>query len=197
MEPVYRGMEVGSRAALRLLGSRLTVHGSLQLPESTGAVVAINHTSYLDFMPAALAVNSNKRRLRFMIKAEMKDVPGVNFLITRSKTIPVDRSAGAGAYAVAVDNLRAGRTAGYLLGRLAGARQGPVLCLLGSRDYRGQRERVEGCAAVLGERFPQLGPLVTVETGEEPARTARLVGDPKVGSRTRRALDSLFARSRR
>ncbi|MFO1067829.1 MAG: LacI family DNA-binding transcriptional regulator [Geminicoccaceae bacterium] len=85
-------------------------------------------------------------------------------------------TSGRLAY-VGVDNLRAGRTAGYLLGRLAGARQGPVLCLLGSRDYRGQRERVEGCAAVLGERFPRLGPVISVETGEESARTARLVGE--------------------
>lgn len=71
-------------------------------------MVAINHTSYLDWMPAALAAYQRKRRLRFMIKQEMSDVKIVNFLIKRTGTIPVDRNAGSGAYGVAVQRLRAG-----------------------------------------------------------------------------------------
>ena len=47
-----------------------------------------------------------------MIKAEMQDVKVVNFLIKHSGTIPVDRRAGAGAYAVAVERLRAGEIVG-------------------------------------------------------------------------------------
>ena len=43
-----------------------------------------------------------------MIKTEMQDVKVVNFLIKHTGTIPVDRRAGAGAYAVAVERLRAG-----------------------------------------------------------------------------------------
>jgi len=43
-----------------------------------------------------------------MIKAEMQQVKGVNFLIKHSKTIPVDRRAGADSYAVAVQRLREG-----------------------------------------------------------------------------------------
>ena len=70
--------------------------------------IAINHTSYLDWMPAALAAHKRHRRLRFMIKQEMTEVKIVNFLIRHTGTIPVDRRAGAGAYAVAVDRLRAG-----------------------------------------------------------------------------------------
>ena len=42
-----------------------------------------------------------------MIKAEMQKVKVVNFLIKHTGTIPVDRRAGAGAYAVAVRRLRA------------------------------------------------------------------------------------------
>ncbi|MCB0929341.1 MAG: 1-acyl-sn-glycerol-3-phosphate acyltransferase [Mycobacterium sp.] len=108
MEPVYRSLEVACTLGLRAVGSKLTLSGLANIPSEGGAVVAINHTSYIDWLPAAMATKPSRRPLRFMIKAEMKDVPGVNFLITRSKTIPVDRSAGAGAYAVAVDNLRAG-----------------------------------------------------------------------------------------
>ena len=47
-----------------------------------------------------------------MIKAEMQNVKVVNFLIKHSGTIPVDRDAGADAYAVAVERLRAGEIVG-------------------------------------------------------------------------------------
>ena len=47
-----------------------------------------------------------------MIKAEMQKVKVVNFLIKRTKTIPVDRGAGAGAYALAVQRLREGELVG-------------------------------------------------------------------------------------
>jgi 1-acyl-sn-glycerol-3-phosphate acyltransferase len=55
---------------------------------------------------------NRKRRMRFMIKAEMQDVKGVNFLIKHSKTIPVDRRAGADAFPVAVQRLREGELVG-------------------------------------------------------------------------------------
>ena len=47
-----------------------------------------------------------------MIKSEMQQVKVVNFLIKHSKTIPVDRRAGADAYAVAVQRLREGELVG-------------------------------------------------------------------------------------
>ncbi len=71
-------------------------------------MIAINHTSYIDWFPSALAAYQRHRRLRFMIKEEMQKVKVVNFLIKHTGTIPVDREAGGGAYAVAVERLRAG-----------------------------------------------------------------------------------------
>ncbi len=108
MEPVFRSLEIAAGIARRVTGTRITFHGLEHLPRRGGAVVAINHTGYIDFLPAALAATERKRRLRFMIKAEMTQVRVVNFLITHSKTIPVDRSAGSGAYAEAVRRLREG-----------------------------------------------------------------------------------------
>ena len=75
-------------------------------------MMAINHTSYVDLLPAALAAHQRGRRVRFMIKAEMQQVRIVNFLIKHTKTIPVDRAAGADAYVVAVELLRAGELVG-------------------------------------------------------------------------------------
>jgi 1-acyl-sn-glycerol-3-phosphate acyltransferase len=112
MEPVFRTLEIAVSLATRALGNKITYQGLENIPERGGAVVAINHTSYVDFFPAALAAYHGHRRMRFMIKTEMQDVKVVNFLIKHSGTIPVDRRAGAGAYAVAVERLRAGEIVG-------------------------------------------------------------------------------------
>lgn len=112
MEPVFRALEIAGRTAVRATGTRITYRGLGNIPARGGAVVAINHTSYVDFLPAALAAMYARRRMRFMIKAEMQDVMLVNFLITRSGTIPVDRRAGGDAYPVAVERLRAGELVG-------------------------------------------------------------------------------------
>lgn len=112
MEPVFRTLEITARMAIRATGTRIDYQNLQHIPETGGAVVAINHTSYIDFLPAALAAMHRKRRMRFMIKAEMQDVKVVAWLIRHSGTIPVDRRAGAGAYAVAVERLRAGELVG-------------------------------------------------------------------------------------
>jgi 1-acyl-sn-glycerol-3-phosphate acyltransferase len=108
MEPVFRTLEIACSTGVALSGSRITYLGLENIPERGGAVIAINHTSYIDWLPAALAAYKRHRRLRFMIKQEMTEVKIVNFLIRHTGTIPVDRKAGAGAYGVAVERLRAG-----------------------------------------------------------------------------------------
>src|SRR6476469_10217753 len=99
MEPVFRTLEIACTAGVAVSGTRISYHGLENIPEHGGAVVAINHTSYIDWMPAALAAYQRRRRLRFMIKQEMTQVKVVNCLIRRTGTSPVDRTAGAGAYA--------------------------------------------------------------------------------------------------
>jgi 1-acyl-sn-glycerol-3-phosphate acyltransferase len=112
MEPVFRALEIAVGTATKVIGTKITYQGLENIPERGGAVMAINHTSYVDWAPAALAAYQRHRRMRFMIKAEMQDVKIVKFLIKHSGTIPVDRGAGAGAYAVAVERLRAGEIVG-------------------------------------------------------------------------------------
>jgi 1-acyl-sn-glycerol-3-phosphate acyltransferase len=111
-EPTYRTLEILAQVVVLATGTRIGYGGLEHIPERGGAVVAINHTSYVDWLPAALAIHQRGRRLRFMIKAEMQQVKVVNFLIKRTGTIPVDRHAGAGAYAIAVQRLREGELVG-------------------------------------------------------------------------------------
>lgn len=111
-EPTFRALEILAQLLVTATGTRITYLGEQNIPERGGAVIAINHTSYVDFLPAALVVHRRHRRLRFMIKAELQRVKAVNFLIKRTKTIPVDRGAGAASYAVAVQRLREGEVVG-------------------------------------------------------------------------------------
>jgi 1-acyl-sn-glycerol-3-phosphate acyltransferase len=112
MEPVFRAIEIATKVVVPATGSRITFEGLENIPEHGAAVIAINHTSYIDFLPAALAAHYRHRRMRFMIKTEMQDVKVVSFLIKHTGTIPVDRRAGAGAYAVAVQRLKEGELVG-------------------------------------------------------------------------------------
>jgi 1-acyl-sn-glycerol-3-phosphate acyltransferase len=111
-EPTFRTLEILTQLIVLATGSRIAYLGEENIPDHGGAVIAVNHTSYVDWLPAALAMHHRDRRMRFMIKAEMQQVKSVNFLIKHTKTIPVDRGAGADAYAVAVQRLREGELIG-------------------------------------------------------------------------------------
>lgn len=114
MEPVFRILEITAKALVKAVGSPITYQGLENIPPTGGAVIAINHTSYVDWLPAALAVHYRGRRIRYMIKAEMQQVKSVNFLIKHTKTIPVNRGAGADAYTLAVQRLREGEVVGLM-----------------------------------------------------------------------------------
>ncbi|MGH3542147.1 MAG: lysophospholipid acyltransferase family protein [Mycobacterium sp.] len=114
MEPVFRTLEIAAKAVIAATGTKVTLQNLENIPRTGGAVIAINHTSYVDWLPAAFAVYRRGRRIRYMIKAEMQRVKLVNFLIKHTKTIPVNRGAGADAYADAVRLLRAGEVIGVM-----------------------------------------------------------------------------------
>ncbi|MFW0797597.1 lysophospholipid acyltransferase family protein [Gordonia sp. CPCC 205515] len=108
MEPVFRTLEIIANGLAHAQGLKLTYRGIENIPPSGGAVLTVNHTSYVDFLPAALGVQRAGRRARFMIKSEVMDVAIMRFLVHHTKTVPVDRSVGAEAYGAAVARLREG-----------------------------------------------------------------------------------------
>ena len=93
-------------------GTKFTYRGLENIPERGGALLAQNHTSYLDWLPTLLAVRERGRRAYFMIKAEMADVKAVNYVIKHARLIPVDRRTGHDAFEVAVQRLRQGELIG-------------------------------------------------------------------------------------
>ncbi|BBX64090.1 1-acyl-sn-glycerol-3-phosphate acyltransferase [Mycobacterium saskatchewanense] len=111
-EPFFRFAEMVVPPVVALQGTKLKFEGLEHIPARGGALVALNHTSYLDWLPASIAAKERGRRLRFMIKAEMADVKAVNYVIKHARLIPVDRRNGQDAYAAAIGLLREGELVG-------------------------------------------------------------------------------------
>ncbi|GFG71265.1 lysophospholipid acyltransferase family protein [Mycolicibacter senuensis] len=111
-EPLFRALEIMIPPLVKVNGPHPVFDGLENIPERGGAVLTLNHTSYLDWYPASIAALRRNRRLRFMIKSEMTEVPVISYVIRHIKLIPVDRSAGAGAYDVAVQRLAGGELVG-------------------------------------------------------------------------------------
>lgn len=69
--------------------------------------MAVNHTSYLDFMEVGVVGRRSGRNVRYMMKAELEHGI-VGFLMKHCKAIGVDRTAGAESFGRAVAALRDG-----------------------------------------------------------------------------------------
>ncbi|MEU0544796.1 lysophospholipid acyltransferase family protein [Nocardia sp. NPDC005978] len=112
MEPVYFPIIGLARTVFALQGLKFSVKGDTNIPAEGGAVIAINHTGYLDFTYAGLPARTNKRYIRFMAKKEVFDNPVGGPIMRALKHIPVDRSAGSDSYREAVNRLRKGELVG-------------------------------------------------------------------------------------
>ena len=111
-EWVYRPVIGVALGAFRALDMRFTIIGSENIPHEGGAVLAINHVSYPDFLFAGLAAREQGRLVRFMAKRAVFDHRIAGPLMRGMRHIPVDRSAGADAYATAIARLQAGEIVG-------------------------------------------------------------------------------------
>jgi 1-acyl-sn-glycerol-3-phosphate acyltransferase len=114
VEAPYETVIAGVRLLWRIQGLRFTITGTEHLPSTGGAVVAINHTGYLDFTFGGLPFyNHRPRRLiRFMAKQEVFDHKVTGPVMRKLRHIPVDRSSGAASFDAAVQALRDGELVG-------------------------------------------------------------------------------------
>jgi 1-acyl-sn-glycerol-3-phosphate acyltransferase len=112
LDLLYPPTLVFARAFFATLDVRPVVSGSGNVPLVGGAVMAINHTSYIDFPFAGLGARPSNRLVRFMAKESTfrNNVSGP--IMKGLHHIPVDREAGASALDAAVDALRDGEIVG-------------------------------------------------------------------------------------
>jgi 1-acyl-sn-glycerol-3-phosphate acyltransferase len=114
VEPAYGTAIKLARLLWRIQGVKITVSGVENVPTSGGAVVAINHTGYLDFTFAGLPAFKQGlgRKVRFMAKQEVFDNKFTGPIMRSLRHIPVDRADGAASYESAVRNLKDGELVG-------------------------------------------------------------------------------------
>lgn len=79
------------------------------------------------------------------------------------------------AYFVGINNEAAGRTAGQLLARFIGDRQGSVLAVTETMQSRDSLERRLGFDAIMAEYAPHLRVHPSMETHADEVRTAKIV----------------------
>lgn len=112
MDPVYLPVIGLARAAFFAMDIDFTMVGEENVPREGGAVMAINHTGYLDFTFAGLAARKHRRLVRFMAKQSIFEHRITGPLMRGMKHIPVDRHAGMGSFRAALTALRAGEIVG-------------------------------------------------------------------------------------
>ncbi len=131
------------------------------------------------FNPAALADNlirigKQSNGIAFIALEHPQVREAVNVLVDSG--IPVvtmvsDLSNSRRLGYVGIDNRAAGRTAGHLLGRFIGQRDGKVAMIAGSLSYRGHEEREMGFRHILREEFPELEIVGLREGHDDDAQT--------------------------
>ena len=94
-------------------GHQVARRGSGQVPSKGAAVLAINHTAYVDFIYVGLdAYRHDRRQVRFMGKVELSGNPVLRWAMRGCGVILVDRAAGRDSFVAAVEELRRGEVVG-------------------------------------------------------------------------------------
>jgi 1-acyl-sn-glycerol-3-phosphate acyltransferase len=108
----YRLIVGTAHAWFKAMDFRFVITGQENVPRTGGAVLAINHISYVDFILAGYGAVESKRLVRFMAKRETFDHPVSGPLMRSMHHISVDRSDGQRSYDDAIQYLRDGEVVG-------------------------------------------------------------------------------------
>ncbi|MFC3991814.1 lysophospholipid acyltransferase family protein [Actinoplanes siamensis] len=112
MELVYPPVVALAKTMFRALDLKIEVEGGEHIPSTGGAVLASNHSSYLDFIFCGLGAQPARRLVRFMAKKQVFDHKVSGPLMRGMRHIPVDRKAGTAAFREATDALERGEIVG-------------------------------------------------------------------------------------
>lgn len=168
----YRAVIAVALAGMRLLGLRRRVRGLEHVPARGGAVLAVSHFSYLDFVLSGwLAWRRGHRLVRFLVTGAAFRHPVAGPLLRAMGHVPVSRdgggpggggrgAGGGDAYRAAVARLRAGE----LVGVFPESRVSRSFTLLPLRT---------GAARMAGQAGVPLVPVVVWGTHRMSTRTHR------------------------
>jgi 1-acyl-sn-glycerol-3-phosphate acyltransferase len=111
---VYPPVVVALKSLWKALGLKFDFQGQEHLPDQNhgGAVLAMNHISYLDFALVGTAALPMKRYVRFMAKKEIFNNKLAGPLMRGMHHISVDRSNGSASLVAAMRALRDGEIIG-------------------------------------------------------------------------------------
>jgi 1-acyl-sn-glycerol-3-phosphate acyltransferase len=109
---VYPPVIAVVKGVWKYLGFKFDFQGEHNVPRKGGAILAINHTSYLDFALAGTAALPAKRYVRFMAKKEIFDNKIAGPLMRGMHHINVDRSNGSASFVAALRALKSGEIIG-------------------------------------------------------------------------------------
>jgi 1-acyl-sn-glycerol-3-phosphate acyltransferase len=111
----YRFAATVAMSPITLQRWRLDVEGLEHVPHHGGTVLAMNHTSFVDFFTAGRPPYLQLARpVRILAKASLFRAPVVGWAMRAAGHIPVERGSGADALAAAVEALRRGELVGVL-----------------------------------------------------------------------------------
>jgi LacI family transcriptional regulator len=145
---------------------RLRLHRTL-IPENAPEKLAAHIEASSKKMDALIVfAHENPLIYQALATCQARAVPVI--------TLVTDLPDAARLCHVGIDQYKAGRTAGLMLGSML-SQPGEVVLVSGRADYHAHRQRIEGCQAVLAERFPQLHLNAILAGQDERERISRLL----------------------
>ena len=108
----YPPIIVTAKVGFKAMGLRFQLHGTENVPRTGGALLALNHISYVDFILGGFATQPSHRLVRFMSKRELFDHRLVGPLMRSLHHISVDRADGLASFEEGVRYLREGEVVG-------------------------------------------------------------------------------------
>jgi len=159
----------GTNAFIHELGENVTEQAR-QMPDVTASVVTVPRLN-----PVALAASIK----RLKGKADGVAIVAIDHPAVRDAvkqlieagmhvvTIASDLPSLPHLGYIGLDNVQAGRLAGYILGRLLPKTPAKIAAFAGSLSYRGHQEREMGFRQILSEDFPHLHLVEIVDVRED------------------------------
>lgn len=179
LTPFFQRLELALKRQMQLLDRRIVVHRHDFDPLDARQVAAFIKKPAHKRNGLMLVVHDTPLLREAVQSVVRQGVPVV--------TLMSDLSDVGGLHYAGINNLQAGRSAGYFLGRL-NREAGRVLVLSNDLSFRAHRDRSNGFLQVLSQRFAQLDclPVVQVHDDTDQAFVAvssalRAPGVPLVG----------------